>query len=157
MAGTISVKIVGIGGQGVLRTSQVLGEAVRRRGYDVKQSEVHGMSQRGGSVVSEVRFGDRVFSPLTPAGEADFLLGLNPQETERNRAAVKAEGVVLEPPGDVIEKLADPRGVNMVLIGMLSRHLEIPREVWQDAIRACMPKKAVDNCLAAFALGAEAG
>ncbi len=156
MAGTISVKIVGIGGQGVLRTSLVLGDVVRRRGYDVKQSEVHGMSQRGGSVVSEVRFGDQVFSPLTPAGEAEFLLGLNVQETERNRAAVKAEAVILEAPDGVVEKLADARGVNMVLLGMLSGHLDIPRDMWKDAIRACMPKKIVEDCLAAFALGVAA-
>ena len=66
MSATTNILIVGVGGQGVLKASQVLADALVRRGYDVKQSEVHGMSQRGGSVTSEVRYGETVHAPLMP-------------------------------------------------------------------------------------------
>jgi indolepyruvate ferredoxin oxidoreductase beta subunit len=73
---TTSVLVVGVGGQGVLMVSRVLAEICARRGLDVKQSEVHGMAQRGGTVFSHVRFGERVWSPTIPRGEADVLVAL---------------------------------------------------------------------------------
>ena len=69
-----SVVIVGVGGQGTLLASRVLGAAMLNQGYDVKMSEVHGMSQRGGSVVTYVRYGDKVYSPVIEQGEADVIL-----------------------------------------------------------------------------------
>jgi indolepyruvate ferredoxin oxidoreductase beta subunit len=74
MSETTNVLICGVGGQGVLLASEVLSEAAQLAGYDVKKSEVHGMSQRGGSVVSNVRFGEEVASPLLCQGEADVLM-----------------------------------------------------------------------------------
>ena len=71
-----SVLVVGVGGQGVLMISRVLAEVCARRGLEVKQSEVHGMAQRGGTVFSHVRFGERVWSPTIPRGEADILVAL---------------------------------------------------------------------------------
>ena len=71
-----SVLVVGVGGQGVLMISRVLAEVCARRGFEVKQSEVHGMAQRGGTVFSHVRFGERVWSPTIPRGEADVLVAL---------------------------------------------------------------------------------
>ncbi len=84
-----SVIIAGVGGQGVLLTAGLLSEAARAAGFDVKSSEVHGMAQRGGSVLSQVRFGDRVFSPLTPSGEGDYLIALEELEALRYRKMLK--------------------------------------------------------------------
>ena len=71
---TVNIMIVGVGGQGSLLASKMLGHLLVARGYDVKVSEVHGMSQRGGSVVTYVRFGDKVYSPIIDKGEADFIV-----------------------------------------------------------------------------------
>jgi indolepyruvate ferredoxin oxidoreductase beta subunit len=74
---------VGVGGQGVLLASDIMAEVAFRVGFDVKKSEVHGMSQRGGSVFSHLRFGERVYSPIIPHGEADFLVSFEEMETLR--------------------------------------------------------------------------
>ena len=71
---TKSIMIVGVGGQGSLLASKLLGALLTNEGYDVKVSEVHGMSQRGGSVVTYVRFGDKVYSPVISKGEADYIV-----------------------------------------------------------------------------------
>ena len=71
---TKNIMIVGVGGQGSLLASKLLGRALLDKGYDVKVSEVHGMSQRGGSVVTYVRFGDKVYSPIIDKGQAYFIL-----------------------------------------------------------------------------------
>lgn len=78
-----SIQIVGVGGQGVLLASMVLGNAAMESGYEVSMSEVHGMAQRGGSVMSTVRFGDSVISPLEASGCADLIMGFEPTETVR--------------------------------------------------------------------------
>ena len=74
MNNTTNIMIVGVGGQGTLLASRILGNAVIRMGYDVKVSEVHGMSQRGGSVVTYVKYGEKVHSPIIDNGEADIVL-----------------------------------------------------------------------------------
>lgn len=79
-----TVQIVGVGGQGVLLASMVLGTAAMKAGYKVAMSEVHGMAQRGGSVTSTLRFGDDVISPLESLGGADVIMGFEPAETCRN-------------------------------------------------------------------------
>ncbi|MBR7124960.1 MAG: indolepyruvate oxidoreductase subunit beta [Candidatus Methanomethylophilaceae archaeon] len=79
-----TIQIVGVGGQGVLLASMVLGNAAMSAGYDVAMSEVHGMAQRGGSVLCTLRFGKGTISPLEAAGGADLLLGFEPAETCRN-------------------------------------------------------------------------
>ena len=71
---TKNVMIVGVGGQGSLLASKLLGRLLLSKGYDIKVSEVHGMSQRGGSVVTYVRYGDKVYSPVIDKGEADFIV-----------------------------------------------------------------------------------
>ena len=73
--------IAGLGGQGVLKASDIVAEAAFRAGLDVKKSEVHGMSQRGGSVTSDIRFGRQVSSPMMPPGEADYLVLLDAGST----------------------------------------------------------------------------
>ena len=84
-----NVVIAGLGGQGVLKASDILADAVFRCGYDVKKSEIHGMSQRGGSVSSDVRFGRRVDSPMVPPGMADYLVVLSEDQAEPNRHMVR--------------------------------------------------------------------
>ena len=78
-----NILLAGVGGQGTLLASEVLSEAFMLGGFDVKKSEIHGMSQRGGSVTSHVRFGSKVYSPLIPEGDADFLFGFELLETMR--------------------------------------------------------------------------
>lgn len=90
-----TVQIVGVGGQGVLLASMVIGNAAMKEGHDVAMSEVHGMAQRGGSVLSTVRFGDDVISPLEAAGGADLLMGFEPAETARNVSLCNKDTSVL--------------------------------------------------------------
>ena len=92
---TRSIMIVGVGGQGTLLASKLLGRLLLTRGYDVKVSEVHGMSQRGGSVVTYVRWGDKVYSPIIEKGEADFVLSFELLEAARWVSYVKEGGTVI--------------------------------------------------------------
>ena len=89
---TYSVMIVGVGGQGTLLASRLLGGAVIKQGYDVKVSEVHGMSQRGGSVITYVRFGDSVASPIVEKGEADLIISFELLEAARYLPYLKKGG-----------------------------------------------------------------
>ena len=90
-----SVILAGVGGQGVLLAARIISEAALRSGLDVKSSEVHGMSQRGGSVLAQVRFGPRVYSPLTPAGTGNYLLALEELEALRYRGLVGMDGRII--------------------------------------------------------------
>lgn len=92
---TRNLLLAGVGGHGVLALSRILAEGALAAGFDVRKSEVHGMSQRGGSVVSEVRYGDRVSSPLIPAGGVDVLLSLELLEALRHLHRTKPHGLVL--------------------------------------------------------------
>jgi indolepyruvate ferredoxin oxidoreductase beta subunit len=90
-----NILISGVGGQGVLLTSKIIAEAALLQGLDVKQSEVHGMAQRGGSVLSQVRFGEKVFSPIVSEGEADLLIGFEPLEAARYIHFLKDDGTAI--------------------------------------------------------------
>jgi indolepyruvate ferredoxin oxidoreductase beta subunit len=90
-----SVLIVGVGGQGTLLASKLLGNALVAQGFDVKVSEVHGMSQRGGSVITYVRYGDKVHSPIVDEGEADFILSFEQLEAARYLPYLKKGGVIV--------------------------------------------------------------
>ena len=92
---TKSIMIVGVGGQGSLLASKLLGNLLTANGYDVKVSEVHGMSQRGGSVVTYVRFGDKVYSPIIDKGEADFIVSFEKIEAARYIEYLKKGGTVI--------------------------------------------------------------
>ena len=92
---TKNIIIVGVGGQGSLLASKILGDLLLREGYDVKVSEVHGMSQRGGSVITYVRFGDKVYSPLVDEGEADYIVSFEILETARWLAYLKPGGQIV--------------------------------------------------------------
>ncbi len=93
--GTTSILFAGVGGQGIVLASSLLASVCLAAGHDVKQSEVHGMAQRGGSVTSHVRFGTAVLSPTIPRGEADFLIGFELLETVRWSGFLKPSGALL--------------------------------------------------------------
>ena len=90
-----NIMIVGVGGQGSLLASKILGRAAMDKGYDVKVSEVHGMSQRGGSVVTYVRFGDKVNSPIIDKGEADYIISFELLEAARYVEFLKPGGQIV--------------------------------------------------------------
>ena len=98
-----NILIVGVGGQGTLLTSRILAQVAVQLGYDVKVSEVHGMAQRGGSVVSQVRFGPRVYSPIIARGEADIILAFEKLEAARWLDYLKPDGLVI-----INEERVDP-------------------------------------------------
>jgi len=148
-----NVVIAGLGGQGVLKASDILADVAFAAGFDVKKSEVHGMSQRGGSVASDVRFGEHVYSPMVPEGEADYLVVVSSDQVPVNQHVLRSGGTLLEPAQFDLEKLRNRKSVNVVLLGALSRHLPFSEEVWADAIRRNLPEGLVEVNLDAFKLG----
>ncbi len=183
-----NILLVGVGGQGILLASEILSEAFMLAGFDVKKSEIHGMSQRGGSVVSHVRFGNKVFSPVVPEGHGDILFGFELLETYRYLPLMKKGATVIAndfriPPPSVLlgqttypenlsekiktaypdfllvdgqgmaRKAGDTRAANTVMLGAVSRRLQIADGVWQKAIEKMVPNKALEINLNAFSMG----
>ena len=153
MRAVTNIVIAGLGGQGVLTASDIVADVALSAGFDVKKSELHGMSQRGGSIASDVRFGREVFSPMVPAGEADFLVVVEPDQLSVNAAALSPSGVVVEPSQFPAERLRNKKSLNVALLGALSHHLEFSEEAWIAAIKRRLPEKLVEVNLEAFRLG----
>ena len=177
--------IVGVGGQGTLLASKILGHLALSAGCGVKVSEVHGMSQRGGSVITHVRVGDAVYSPIVADGQADFLLSFEELEAARAASFLKESGVAIvntqviwpmpvitgamqypQAPLDgftqkvecahalgIAAECGSQKALNLVLLGMLSRHLDFDEAAWKESIAACVPAKTLETNLAAFARG----
>lgn len=132
---TKNILIVGVGGQGTLLASKLMGKCFMQEGYDVKVSEVHGMSQRGGSVVTYVRYGDKVYSPVIEKGEADIIISFEQLESARWLPYLKKGGVLIsstqkidpmpvimgktEYPRQIIEKLGE-KDIKLVTLDALS-------------------------------------
>lgn len=148
-----NIVIAGLGGQGVLKASDILVDAIFRTGLDVKKSEVHGMSQRGGSVCSDIRYGLEVFSPMVPPGEADYLVVLSPDQVEPNRWLLKPNGVLITPDSVPVDKLANKKSLNVALLGRLSAHLDLPLEYWDAALRENLPESLLETNRQAFESG----
>ena len=148
-----NVVFAGLGGQGVLKASDILAQVAFESGLDVKKSEIHGMSQRGGSVTSDVRFGNEVLSPMVPTGGADYLIVFASEEVENSRRHLQQKGVLLPPETVPADKLPHPRSLNVALLGALSAHLDFTVEQWQAAIKANLAEKVHDVNLQAFELG----
>ena len=149
----VNVVIAGLGGQGVLKASDMLAAVAFSAGLDVKKSEIHGMSQRGGSVSSDVRFGPRVYSPMVPAGSADFLVVLTATQVDVARPVLRPDGVLIAP--DLIDesRLANRKSLNVALLGALSARLNFPESLWHAAIALCLPETLHAANLQAFAIG----
>ncbi len=125
-----SIIICGVGGQGILLSSDILCTAAFLAGYDVKKSEIHGMAQRGGSVITHARFGKKVYSPLVEEGSADFILAFEKLEALRYSYFLKEKGIIIlndleippmsvltgerKYPEDLINKLKSIATVNLV-------------------------------------------
>jgi indolepyruvate ferredoxin oxidoreductase beta subunit len=148
-----NVVLAGLGGQGVLKASDILASVVFSAGLDVKKSEIHGMSQRGGSVSSDVRFGAHVYSPMVPTGDAHYLVVLTPSQVEVARPMLRADGVLIQPSQIDESKLANKKSLNVALLGALARHLDIDDSLWHAAIQHALPEKLHAANLQAFALG----
>ena len=178
-----SILIVGVGGQGTLLASRILGNLMLQQGLDVKLSEVHGMAQRGGSVVTHVRYGEKVFSPMVDVGGADYVLAFERLEALRAYPYLSGEGrmivnnqeifpmpVILqaaEYPEQVIDservqyvdaldlanQAGSPKTVNVVLLGALAKRMDLPPENWKKAIRETVKPKFIEMNEKAFDLG----
>jgi indolepyruvate ferredoxin oxidoreductase beta subunit len=148
-----NIVIAGLGGQGVLKASDILAEAALRAGHDVKKSEVHGMSQRGGSVCSDVRFGTRILSPMVPPGRADFLVVLAGDQVDNNRWQLKPGGILIEPRMIKVEALPHRKSLNIALLGCLSQYLPIAGECWKAALKGNLPEPVLSQNEQAFAMG----
>ena len=127
-----NIMIVGVGGQGSLLASKILGKIFAQEGYDVKVSEVHGMSQRGGSVVTYVRCGERVYSPVIAAGEADFIVSFEKLEAARYLKCLKAGGTIVTNTQEI-----DPMPV-------ITGAAEYPHGVLEELARLGVSVDAVD-------------
>lgn len=183
----MDIMIVGVGGQGTLLASRILGRVAIKEGYDVKVSEVHGMSQRGGSVVTYVKYGEKVYSPIIDCGEADLILAFEMLEAMRALPYLKKGGKMIantqqmnpmpvitgamEYPEDIQKKLESKinlqavdalklageagniKAVNVVLIGLLAKSMDVDKQVWLDSIKETVPEKFVEMNLKAFELG----
>ena len=140
---TTNIMIVGVGGQGTLLTSRILGKLASKAGFDVKISEVHGMSQRGGSVVTYVRYGENVAEPIVEEGQADVLIAFERLEALRYLHFVKKDGVVIvndqrmdpisvvtgmaEYPEGIIEKLKSRRKTLVVDAMAVAKEIGSPK------------------------------
>jgi len=138
---TKNIMIVGVGGQGSLLASKLLGSILTSEGYDVKVSEVHGMSQRGGSVVTYVRYGDKVYSPVISEGEADYIVSFEKLEAARYIKCLKKGGKII-----VNTQSIDPMPV-------ITGQTEYPEEILDLLIKKGVSVDAID----ALSLAKEAG
>ena len=156
MAGkVVNVVVAGLGGQGAIKASDILADAAFRAGFDVKKAEIHGMSQRGGSVTSDVRYGPEVLSPMIPRGEADFLVVLAESEVEVNRGNLRPGGVLIPPDAVSEASLPNRRSLNVALLGALSARLDLDEAHWLEAIEAALPERLHDVNFKAFRMGRE--
>ena len=174
----MNIMIVGVGGQGTLLASRILGRVAIKEGYDVKVSEVHGMSQRGG---------EKVYSPIIDRGEADLILAFEMLEAYRALPYLKEGGKILansqrmnpmpvitgamKYPDNIEDKLSEKvnikiidalslarqagtiKAVNVVLIGFLAKSMDVDKNVWTEVIKETVPPKFLEMNLKAFELG----
>jgi indolepyruvate ferredoxin oxidoreductase beta subunit len=152
----INVVVAGLGGQGVLKGTDILAKAAMRAGFDVKKSEIKGMSQRGGSVTGDVRFGERVFSPMVPPGEADYLLVLETTQVDPNRHLLRPGGRLITPAAIDPESLPSRKALNVALLGALSAHLPIPEDLWMQSLRDSFAPNFFEGNKKAFQVGRSA-
>jgi indolepyruvate ferredoxin oxidoreductase, beta subunit len=182
----VNIVMSGVGGQGVLVASDVLVAVAMLAGLDSKKSEVHGMAQRGGSVVSQIRYGEKIYSPLIEHGCADIILAFEKLEAVRYLDFLKPGGIIIinnqqitpltvffadiPYPKDVAdicrkktdkiikidgiritEELGNPRILNTIMLGALSKYLQFEEKYWLKAIEGRVPAKTFELNKKAFA------
>ncbi|MFT3868601.1 MAG: 2-oxoacid:acceptor oxidoreductase family protein [Nibricoccus sp.] len=152
----INVRFAGIGGTGVIKASDIFADVAFREGQIVKKAEVHGMSQRGGSVQSDVRFGTEVHSPMIPDGACDFLVVMEATQIEVVRSGLKSGGTLIVPTDIDIAKLPSAKALNVAMLGRLSRLFDFPESAWHASLRANFPEKLHTANETAFNLGRSA-
>lgn len=150
---TTNILFCGTGGQGVLTAAELCGWAAMLAGYHVKKSEVHGMAQRGGSVESHLRFGQEVFSPLIPLGQADILVPFHQEEEQRLKSFLKKDGLSLLSFLEKAKNLPDKKFINTYLIGVLSAKINIPVDFWHQALEKVYAGKQLDKNIFYFEQG----
>ncbi len=155
-AGTVNIIFCGTGGQGVLKASEICAWAALLEGCHVKKSEVHGMSQRGGSVESHLRFGKKVYSPLVPRGCADFLVPLHKEEAPALKDFLSPSG------RDYSGELAaadlparEKRYLNSFMCGRLAADLSLKKGSWLKAIDIVFGKERATENKRVFLAGYE--
>lgn len=187
---TKSVLLVGVGGQGAILVAKILVNGLMKAGYDVKMSEVHGMSQRGGSVSTQVHWGEKVYSPVIGKGAADIIVAFEKMEAVRYADFLKPDGIAVindyemasstiaagqceYPAGcleamqahfktyclkaaDIAMELGNPKCMNVVLFGAMTKALAMDHVDWEAVIRETVPVKFVDLNLKAYRAGREA-
>ncbi|MBR2439541.1 MAG: 2-oxoacid:acceptor oxidoreductase family protein [Lentisphaeria bacterium] len=146
-----NVLFAGIGGQGIILASDLLSEMAFRCGFDVKKSEIHGMSQRGGSVSGDVRFGEKVYSPMIPAGEADYLVVLSEDQVEVCKNMVNENTVILTPA--VLGDFDPGKSLNVAMLGALNAGLKLDKEIWFGLLREHFKGELAEINIAAFERG----
>ncbi|MFP4143972.1 MAG: indolepyruvate oxidoreductase subunit beta [Phycisphaeraceae bacterium] len=191
MSDTTNVVLAGVGGQGILLASEVMARAAMAAGHEVKTNEVHGMAQRGGSVIAQVRYGSEVHSPLVPEGGADVIASFEKVEALRYAHYLKAGALAVVAdyalipttvssglatyPEDVDDRLrrvfprlglidavriatglGNFKAANIVVMGGLSRGIELPEEAWKEGIHKAVKPKFVELNLQAFEAGRQA-
>jgi indolepyruvate ferredoxin oxidoreductase, beta subunit len=189
-----NILLSGVGGQGIILSSNIISDLLFEEGFEVLKNEIHGMSQRGGDVCSHIRFGKEVYSPTIELGTADYIVGFEWLEALRmypylrkggvciindtviEPAPVKA-GIVAYPPAEkikevfsgitdrlvisdaatIVKDLGNPRGVNIFLIGILSKYMEsIPHHKWIDSIRKNVKPEFIEKNIQCFDAGRSA-
>ena len=158
-----TVLMCGIGGQGTITAASLLASTVTEYGLQVKMSEIHGMSQRGGAVTTIVRFGEEVHSMVCDEGQADCILSFETTEALRNVSFLKKGGALLVNQESIkpqivltARKAGTTKCANVVLLGALASTLPFEVEVWERVIASKVPPKTVDINLQALHLGMEA-
>jgi indolepyruvate ferredoxin oxidoreductase beta subunit len=189
---TTSVVLAGVGGQGILLASEIVAKAAMLAGHDVKTNEVHGMAQRGGSVIAQIRYGGEVHSPLVAPGTARALGSFEKIEALRYAHYLAPDGLAVVSTQEVIpvtvssgamaypedgeERLrqtfprlvmvdaaglareaGDIRAANVVILGAMSKGLDLPEESWRDAVESCVAEKHRNLNLKAFDSGRRLG
>ncbi|HBE04619.1 MAG: hypothetical protein A2096_07140 [Spirochaetes bacterium GWF1_41_5] len=141
---TRSVLITGLGGQGIILAGNIISSALFSKGFDVKKSEVHGMSQRGGSVESHIRFGRTVYSPLIPYGCADYLIALDENEKKRLHRQLLPGGSIIFLPSENRTALPSPRTLNVYLSAVFLRRLGFSKNDISGYMSRIVKKKYID-------------
>lgn len=185
---TKNILLVGVGGQGTILTSKILSRGLMEKGHDVKMSEIHGMSQRGGTVTTQIRYGEKIYSPVVEKGMSDIIVAFEKSEALRYLDYLKKDGIMVindyeihpvtvaigeaEYPKDLIEaykntvektfvldafgiakELGNTKCMNIVLLGILVKMLQLGDIDWISIIKDEVPSKAVDINLKAFEEG----